>query len=55
MRLLLDTHAFIWHDIARNKLSPSAQRAIRDPENTIYLSLVSAWELQIKINSTNFI
>ncbi len=49
MRLLLDTHAFVWLDIARKRLSPAAQEAIQNPDNTIYLSLVSIWELQIKI------
>jgi PIN domain nuclease of toxin-antitoxin system len=51
MRLLLDTHAFIWLDIARNQLSVSAQEAIRDPENSLYLSLASVWEMQIKMQS----
>jgi PIN domain nuclease of toxin-antitoxin system len=49
MRLLLDTHVLIWLDIAGGRLSASAQRAIQDPQNTLYLSLVSVWEMQIKI------
>jgi PIN domain nuclease of toxin-antitoxin system len=49
MRLLLDTHTFVWLDIARKRLSPAAQQAIQSTDNTIYLSLVSIWELQIKI------
>jgi PIN domain nuclease of toxin-antitoxin system len=48
MRLLLDTHAFIWLDIARNRLSATAQQAIQDPQNEVYLSLASVWEIQIK-------
>lgn len=49
MRLLLDTHTFIWLDIAKDRLSPPAQAALRDPQNMLYLSLVSVWEMQIKI------
>lgn len=48
MKLLLDTHAFIWLDMAKSQLSASAQEAIQDPENTLYLSLASVWEIQIK-------
>ncbi|MBZ0279266.1 MAG: type II toxin-antitoxin system VapC family toxin [Anaerolineae bacterium] len=49
MRLLLDTHAFIWLDIATSRLSTTIQQAIKDPQNDIYLSLASVWEMQIKI------
>jgi PIN domain nuclease of toxin-antitoxin system len=49
MNFLLDTHVFIWMDIAPNHLSDSVVKAIQDPANTIYLSLVSVWEIQIKM------
>jgi PIN domain nuclease of toxin-antitoxin system len=48
MKLLLDTHAFIWLDIAQNQLSSSARQALQDPENILYLSLASVWEMQLK-------
>ena len=48
MKLLLDTHAFIWWDDAPEKLSPTAFAACRDTRNTLHLSLASAWEMQIK-------
>ncbi len=48
MRLLLDTHVFIWFVLSPDQLSPLALAAIRNAENTIYLSLVSAWEMSIK-------
>lgn len=48
MKLLLDTHAFIWWDSAPNKLSETALALIQDNENTVSLSVVSAWEIQIK-------
>ena len=48
MRVLLDTHAFLWLDAARNKLSPTAVEAFQNPDNEIYLSIASVWEIQIK-------
>ncbi|MEM6529942.1 MAG: type II toxin-antitoxin system VapC family toxin [Chloroflexota bacterium] len=48
MNLLLDTHVFIWLDDEAEKLSDSVRDAIQDDENTIYLSIVSIWEMQIK-------
>lgn len=48
MKLLLDTCAFLW--IIRNKpqASPAAVALFRDPENEVYLSSVSAWEIAVK-------
>ncbi len=48
MKLLLDTHTFIWLDTAPEKLSAVALRACLEPENSLYLSVVSAWEMLIK-------
>ena len=48
MKLLLDTHTFIWLDTAPEKLSPAALAACEDPDNELYFSVVSAWEIQIK-------
>lgn len=48
MRLLLDTHVFIWFVLSPGQLSSAALAAIQSAENTIYLSLVSAWEMSIK-------
>ncbi len=49
MNLLLDTHTFIWWRDDPGKLSMRAFEAISSPDNEIFLSIVSAWELQIKI------
>lgn len=51
MNLLLDTHAFIWLDAIEGRLSTNVLSAIENTENTIYLSLASVWELQIKIQA----
>ena len=48
MRLLLDTHVFLWY-ISANPLLPVAFRdAIREPANEVYLSVASVWEAVIK-------
>ena len=48
MKLLLDTHIFIWWVDEPEKLSASALAALEDESNTLILSVVSAWEIQIK-------
>lgn len=44
MRLLLDTHVWVWRLLAPEQLSEPAERALRDPNNTLHLSPVSTWE-----------
>ena len=48
MDLLLDTHAFIWFDLAPEKLSTEIRRQLLSAEHRLYLSVVSIWEMQIK-------
>jgi PIN domain nuclease of toxin-antitoxin system len=50
MRLLLDTHAFIWFVDGNPKLSNAARTAIDDVENLVYLSVASVWELAILVS-----
>ncbi len=49
MKLLLDTHTFIWWDTNPQQLSPHALALCRNPENQLILSVVSIWEMVIKI------
>lgn len=49
MRLLLDTHAFLWFILADSQLSSVARSAIEDPANDIEISPASYWEIAIKI------
>jgi PIN domain nuclease of toxin-antitoxin system len=49
MKVLLDTHAFIWWDSDPTKLSPQARAACEDRTNVVLLSVASAWEMQIKL------
>lgn len=54
MNLLLDSHAFIWWREEPNKLSPVAFTEISNPNNDVFLSVVTVWELQIKIALNKF-
>src|SRR5258708_28560892 len=49
MKLLLDTHVFIWWDSEPGRISTSAMAALRDPANSIFLSVASVWEMVIKV------
>jgi PIN domain nuclease of toxin-antitoxin system len=49
MKLLLDTHTFIWWDSSPQKLSPQALALCQNPENIWLLSIGSIWEMPIKI------
>ena len=48
MKLLLDTHAFLWLVEGSPHLSAAARAALADPANELYLSVASVWELAIK-------
>jgi len=49
MKLLLDTHIFIWWVDEPEKLSAAAISALEDEANELLLSVASVWEMQIKI------
>ena len=48
MRILLDTHIFIWWHDEPQRLCARALALCADPANTLVLSVASAWEMQIK-------
>ena len=48
MNLLLDTHIFLWLNQQPEKLSTNILALCEDSSNTLYLSHVSPWEIQIK-------
>jgi PIN domain nuclease of toxin-antitoxin system len=50
MRLLLDAHAFLWFVLSDPALSPKARDLIADPDNDLYLSPASHWEIGIKVS-----
>lgn len=48
MKILLDTHIFLWFISGDYRLSTDVQDAIRDCDNQVYLSVVSIWESIVK-------
>jgi PIN domain nuclease of toxin-antitoxin system len=47
MKLLLDTHIWIWSVLAPWKLSSEVARVIAQPDNKLFLSPISIWELSL--------
>jgi PIN domain nuclease of toxin-antitoxin system len=45
VKLLLDTHAFLWWLDGDRRLSPRSRRAIGDAANVVWVSALSAWEI----------
>ena len=48
VRLLLDTHALLWFVAGDATLSATARNAIADPDNEVFVSAASAWEIATK-------
>ena len=48
MRLLLDTHAFLWFLNGDPRLSKRARHAMEDEASELFLSTASVWEMAIK-------
>jgi PIN domain nuclease of toxin-antitoxin system len=49
MKLLLDTHTFIWWDSDPDKLSPRVLNHCLDGQHSLMLSVASVWEMQVKL------
>jgi PIN domain nuclease of toxin-antitoxin system len=50
MRLILDTHVFLWWIVDSPQLSSRVRDVMRNPANELFLSVASAWEIAIKVN-----
>jgi PIN domain nuclease of toxin-antitoxin system len=50
MRLLLDTHSFLWFISGNPQISSSARMLIEDVSNQPFLSVASLWEMAIKMS-----
>ena len=48
MRLLLDTHVFLWFISGDERLPVEMQERIRSSENEVFVSVVSFWETIVK-------
>ena len=49
MKILMDTHAFLWFVEGDKRLSGLVRETIASPSNDLYLSLGSIFELSIKV------
>jgi PIN domain nuclease of toxin-antitoxin system len=50
MKVLIDTHIFIWWTSDSQKLSIPVYNLLGDPHTQVFLSVVSIWEMQIKLS-----
>jgi PIN domain nuclease of toxin-antitoxin system len=50
MKLILDTHSFLWFIEGSASLSPTARILIEDADNQPFLSMASLWEMAIKLS-----
>ena len=48
MRVLVDTHIFIWCDRRPNVVASALMAVLRDTRNEIFVSVASVWEIAIK-------
>ena len=51
MKLLLDTHALLWWLADDAALGQSARDLVADPANDVLASIVSLWEVQVKVRA----
>lgn len=49
MKLLLDTHVWLWWHLAPDRLAASVRDRIGDEDSDVFFSTVSTWELAVKI------
>ena len=47
---LLDTHTLLWFDTDPSQLSSTALQLIQNPNTTVFVSSITAWELGIKFS-----
>ena len=50
MKILLDTHTFLWFVEGNSNISSTARSMIEDEENQRFLSVASLWEMAIKVS-----
>lgn len=48
MKVLIDTHIALWGLYDSDRLSSSSSRILADPVNEVFVSIASAWEIEIK-------
>ncbi len=50
MKVLLDTHAFLWSITGDDRLSETAEKTFLNPDNNLFFSAASFWEICIKLS-----
>lgn len=50
MRLLTDTHCWLWYLLEPERLNANARDILRNPENEVFFSAASAWEIVVKFS-----
>ena len=55
MKLLFDTHAFLWFVLGDARMSPVARALVLDPANEKWVSPATYWELAIKISINKYV
>lgn len=51
MKVLVDTHTFIWALLQDHRLSPKSKHVLTSDESELYFSLASLWEIAIKMKT----
>lgn len=51
MKLLFDTHALLWWVLGDERLGKKARDAVADPDNEVFISSASIWEISIKFRA----
>ena len=54
MKLLLDTHIWLWMALQPDRIAPRLRKVLADPRNELWLSSISVWELAILCNKGRF-
>lgn len=55
MKLLLDSHIFLWAISDSARLSLRAREMVQDSDNEVLISIASAWEIAIKVGIGKFV
>ncbi len=48
MKYIIDTHTFLWYGGNDKRLSDTSKNIIENPQNQIFISIASLWEIAIK-------
>jgi len=55
VRLLLDTHVLLWSLAHDDRLGPRTRSLIEDPDTEVLVSVVSLWEIVVKVRVVDYI